>query len=246
MFNSKQSGFTMVELAIVIVIIGLLIGGILAAQSMGETSKVQAQIRQIGQSDAAVVSFADKYAGMPGDTSSFEVIGSNQDNLVVDSSADGMYDEESAEFWPQLSASGFKREEGGEYNNSYIVGTSYPRAAIGYKDNGLLVHGSEDPEILGNGTIGNAYILANCGAMTSAALNCESGLSGNQAIAIDQKLDDGDLTKGNTRGMDLASDAGTDTWTDILDATATAIPAGKTEDAAVLVIRIGATAGNLK
>ncbi|MEI9897868.1 MAG: prepilin-type N-terminal cleavage/methylation domain-containing protein [Chthoniobacter sp.] len=47
-----ESGFTLVEPSIVLVIIGLLIGGILVAQSMISTSKITATIQQLGQFDA--------------------------------------------------------------------------------------------------------------------------------------------------------------------------------------------------
>lgn len=55
-----KKGFTLVELAIVLVIIGLLIGGILVAQSMIGTSKITAAISQIQQFDAGVESFKTK------------------------------------------------------------------------------------------------------------------------------------------------------------------------------------------
>ena len=51
--SQTREGFTLVELSIVLVIIGLLIGGILVAQSMIGTTKIQALVRQIGQFDAA-------------------------------------------------------------------------------------------------------------------------------------------------------------------------------------------------
>ena len=49
----KTAGFTLVELSIVLVIIGLLIGGILVAQSMIRTARVAKQVQQLQQFDAA-------------------------------------------------------------------------------------------------------------------------------------------------------------------------------------------------
>ena len=66
-----RKGFTLVELSIVLVIIGLLIGGILTAQSMISTAKISAQVRQIGQFDAMVLNFKTKFNYLPGDAPAF-------------------------------------------------------------------------------------------------------------------------------------------------------------------------------
>ncbi len=69
--DHAKLGFTLVELSIVLVIIGLLIGGILAAQSMISTAKIGAQVRQIGQFDAMVSNFKSQYNYLPGDAPAF-------------------------------------------------------------------------------------------------------------------------------------------------------------------------------
>ncbi len=245
MSNSKKSGFTLVEVSIVLVIVGLLIGGILAAISIRETSRVQAQVRQIGQIDASVMGFVTKYGNLPGDATSFEVVaGGTQDNLIIETSAADQFDSEAAAVWPQLSASGFKREEGGSYVTGFAVGTAYPKAVIGSSGNGILAYGNEDPEALNVGAIGNVYIIADCSEMIDAMLDCKSGLSGNQVISIDQKMDDGVGTSGNVAAVALAANSAD--WGDMIDGTEASIPAGSNEDAAILVVRIGATHGSVK
>lgn len=64
---SPYSGFTLVELAIVMVIIGLLIGGVLKGQELISTSRVNATISQLKSIDGAMVTFIDKYQLPPGD-----------------------------------------------------------------------------------------------------------------------------------------------------------------------------------
>jgi prepilin-type N-terminal cleavage/methylation domain-containing protein len=65
--NQSQKGFTLVELAIVMTIIGLLIGGILKGQELMENARTTATVAQVKSYEAATTSFRDSYNGMPGD-----------------------------------------------------------------------------------------------------------------------------------------------------------------------------------
>ena len=62
-----RAGFTLVEIAIVMVIIGLLIGGVLKGQAMIENAKVKRLVKQTDEFRAAVMAFYDKYGQYPGD-----------------------------------------------------------------------------------------------------------------------------------------------------------------------------------
>lgn len=64
---NTQKGFTLVELAIVMTIIGLLIGGILKGQELMQNARVTATIAQVRAYEAAVTTFRDKYDAIPGD-----------------------------------------------------------------------------------------------------------------------------------------------------------------------------------
>ncbi|MFZ0131442.1 MAG: type II secretion system protein [Desulfobacterales bacterium] len=65
--KKSQAGFTLVEIAIVMVIIGLLIGGVLKAQGMINNAKVKRVVKQADELRAAVMGFYDKYGMYPGD-----------------------------------------------------------------------------------------------------------------------------------------------------------------------------------
>ena len=101
----KRKGFTLVELSIVLVIIGLLIGGILAAQSMIETTKVNKIVSQIQQYDAMVTNFQTKYNGLPGDSKAMGCTDAGYGTACDDGLINGVYGSsqqwifEIANFW---------------------------------------------------------------------------------------------------------------------------------------------------
>lgn len=64
--NSK-TGFSLVELSIVLVILGLLTGGILAGQSLIRASELRSVSTQISAYQSAAHTFRDKYLAIPGD-----------------------------------------------------------------------------------------------------------------------------------------------------------------------------------
>jgi prepilin-type N-terminal cleavage/methylation domain-containing protein len=65
--NKNEKGFTLVEIAIVLVIIGLLIGGVLKGQAMIQNAKVKRVVKSADELRAAVYTFYDKYGNYPGD-----------------------------------------------------------------------------------------------------------------------------------------------------------------------------------
>jgi len=67
MNNKKQSGFTLVEIAIVLVIIGLLLGGILKGQELINSARVRNLADQNSGIQAAYFGFIDRYRQVPGD-----------------------------------------------------------------------------------------------------------------------------------------------------------------------------------
>lgn len=65
--NKSQAGFTLVELAIVMMIIGLLIGGVLKGQELIANARVTATIAEVQSFQASALGFLDQYSSLPGD-----------------------------------------------------------------------------------------------------------------------------------------------------------------------------------
>ncbi len=63
----QQKGFTLVEIAIVLVIIGLLLGGILKGQEMITQAKIKNVVADFSGISAAYYGYQDRYRALPGD-----------------------------------------------------------------------------------------------------------------------------------------------------------------------------------
>ena len=65
--QNKQTGFTLVELAIVLVIIGLILGAVLKGQQMIENGKVKSVVNDLKAVTTAYYAYQDRYKAIPGD-----------------------------------------------------------------------------------------------------------------------------------------------------------------------------------
>lgn len=66
-FEKREKGFSLVEISIVIVIIGLITAGVTSAQSIIKSSKIQAQILDFQKYKVAYNSFKEQFNALPGD-----------------------------------------------------------------------------------------------------------------------------------------------------------------------------------
>ncbi|HKA41404.1 MAG TPA: prepilin-type N-terminal cleavage/methylation domain-containing protein [Burkholderiales bacterium] len=112
---SRQGGFTLVEIAIVIVILGLLLGSVLKAQELITSARVRTLISQQDGIRAAFLGFTDRYRALPGDysqatTNIAGVVGcggnGDGDGRIEDATATPA-SMESVLVWEHLSKSGF-------------------------------------------------------------------------------------------------------------------------------------------
>jgi prepilin-type N-terminal cleavage/methylation domain-containing protein len=148
----RQKGFTLVELAIVIVIIGLLIGGILKGQELMKNARVTATINQVSAIEAATNTFYDSRGYYPGDADGTSQIPGCGAGCVPDSTkvkngtigpaawnftsyttiAAGSEEQETALFWFYLAATNLLSGlDGTAPTNTLVFGKSAPAAKIG-------------------------------------------------------------------------------------------------------------------
>ncbi|MEO0347964.1 MAG: prepilin-type N-terminal cleavage/methylation domain-containing protein, partial [Pseudomonadota bacterium] len=65
--KTTKSGFTVMELSIVMTVLGLIFYAVLSGQDLIDSAKIQQQIAQIKDVETAYNSFYTKYGGLPGD-----------------------------------------------------------------------------------------------------------------------------------------------------------------------------------
>jgi prepilin-type N-terminal cleavage/methylation domain-containing protein len=134
-FTSRY-GFTLIELSIVLVIVGLVIGGIMVGRDMIEAAQIRSAISQIEKIRTAVRTFQGKYGSLPGDISPHKAqefgfqtrSGADSDgdeNGLIDSCAGNSYHRlgcESALFWADLATMSLVR---GNFNNNPPINSGY-------------------------------------------------------------------------------------------------------------------------
>ncbi len=85
----QQSGFTLVEIAIVLVIIGLLLGGILKGQELINSAKVKSLANDFRTIPTYLYAYQDKFKSLPGDDSTASTHVSGATNATTPASAQG-------------------------------------------------------------------------------------------------------------------------------------------------------------
>ncbi len=188
MFRQQQRGFTLVEIAIVLIIIGLLLGAVLKGQEMIEQSKIKRVINDFNAITAAVLTYKDRYGLMPGDdnvaatrwpAASGRAAAVNGNGNAVNNGTLAQVltggGNEAGYAWQHLRLSG-------------LVGGKVDTAA-----NARLPERTPFGSNYGIGATGNAF-----GLVANAWIFCAS-LPAKAAEALDTQLDDGNPQSGNIR-----------------------------------------------
>lgn len=207
----SEQGFTLVELAIVMVIIGLLIGGILKGQELIANAKVTATVSQLKGLDAAINTFQDKYNAIPGDmntaTARVQNCGSctngNGNGVIGGTLAAPAATAEGAQAFAHMSAaqllSGIDTS-----GNSATFGRLLPTVRAG----GGLWLGYANAAVANTNLLRNRhYAVLNGNPTTVSATS--GALTATTAAQIDRKLDDGQPRAGSVQTVGTGCTAGT-------------------------------------
>lgn len=185
-----RKGLTLIELSIVLVLIGLVIGGVFVGKDLISGAEFRAVISQVSAFNTAVVSFKTKFRALPGDMSNATTFWSstadgNNSQTIDASSGLGAIEEYYA--WQHLNLAEL-------ISGSYTgVASSIPRAKIGtgyfrlsYQTS---VYGKE----------GHMFALS---AMNSTSTLADKPVFSAKALyAFDNKMDDGLADSGAIMGF---------------------------------------------
>ena len=202
----KQAGFTLVEIAIVLVIIGLLLGGVLKGQELINSAKVKNLANDFRNIPLFIYGYQDKFKALPGDhaTANTAITGAANCTVTATTCVPGngvingtwnaaLADAATTEtlmFWQHVRMAGFAAGPTTITDPGYI-----PKNA----DGGTI--GIE----AGSAAVGGAYITA----LTPTYLVCSSGILGKFAKQLDTTMDDGNTAAGSVRVVAINHTRGT-------------------------------------
>jgi prepilin-type N-terminal cleavage/methylation domain-containing protein len=187
----KQSGFTLVEIAIVLVIIGLLLGGILKGQEMITQAKIKNVISDFSGVSAAYHGYQDRYRAIPGDDPNAATrwavapaaTPGNGNGVLAGAYNSATATDESRHWWDHLRRAGFISGSG----------TQQPFNAV----NGMIGVQTGDAAA----ATGPTMLTAAAGAGFVSLIMCSANLPDKIAIAVDTQMDDGASNLGTVRGL---------------------------------------------
>lgn len=181
----RQTGFTLVEILIVLVIMGLLLAGIFKGQDMIMQAKTKNIIADFSGTSAAYHGYRDRYRAIPGDDNgaatrwtSPPAVSGNGNGMVggtYNADCTGATLPESCLWWDHLRRAGFVPGSGAQQQINASGGI------IGVQT--------------GDGTGGAIF------GGFSGLIMCVANLPGKIAKEVDTQMDDGDPRTGMVRGM---------------------------------------------
>jgi hypothetical protein len=187
--KNREAGFTLIENAILLVIIGLLLGGVLKGQELITGARVRNIVQQQDGIKAAYFGFLDRYRALPGDyanavatiTGVAATAGCNNGNGDGDGQIE-IANHENLLAWEHLSKAGF-------INGSYTCAAAVAAATSPVNPYGQYLDMVDDSSYAG------------AGGVTRHNVKTGGSIPSDLLAEIDRKVDDGNSITGSYRGM---------------------------------------------
>lgn len=181
-----KNGFSLVELSIVLVILGLLVGGILAGKSLIHASELRKVTSDITRYRTAAYAFRDRYFQLPGDMNN----AANFWPTAVNGNNDGRisYNKDGINFWHHLQQARLLEGYIAPVSSTVatlVINTHAPPGPVAKSGYSIVYFGSwtEQPHLVGRNILG---IGAASGSWTGSPI-----FSPEDMWNIDTKMDDG-------------------------------------------------------
>ena len=199
---STQSGFTLVELAIALMVIGLLITGVLKGIELVSNARIIQTAKQIQDIRTSVVAFESMYGALPGDilnptrklpsctTDPCQLTGDN--NRRIDFTTDG---HEPMNFWAHLAVTGLVK--GTDVGSSTQTNYTYRRFTLSPRPPLNATYFYDTRYYLLNNKYSNRMVIFG-GNSTTGPLNV---VTPNEASQLDRKTDDGAPNTGDIMSL---------------------------------------------
>ena len=194
MRTKRSQGFTLVEIAIVLVIIGLLLGGILKGQEMITQAKIKNVMADFSGISAAYHGYQDRYRAIPGDDPNAATrwsgaaisatAGEPGNGRVQGTWNSGAATDESRLWWDHLRRAGFVSGSGTQQPFNAVTGMIGVQTGDGAASTG--------PAMGTDAAGANGF---------SGLIICSANLPDKIAIAADTQMDDGNPQAGSVRGQ---------------------------------------------
>lgn len=225
-------GFTLVEIAIVLVIIGLLIGGVLRASELLNASRASTIVTQQTSMQTAFYGFVDRFKMLPGDLTAVQSLLINSNTAPASSPGDGnVLLADSPAFFNNLAQAGFivcaactstAVVTPGVMGATPTAGTYLPPlAGLTASNSPVNVYGQAmafyfntgttagSIPAIGGSTAGSITFLGTASEGGKPLLLTGAGIYSSMLAEIDRKSDDGSPGNGQLRYTDITASTST-------------------------------------
>ena len=211
---SPRAGFSLVELAVVLVIVGFIVGGILRGMELVTSARLNSIQTDANKIRTAVNTFRNKFLALPGDMRDIALLdqtaldspptGGNGDGYIRCSDGDpgdcrlGGQGDEAVQFWVHLGTADILPTDANALNENGITADTAFETSFG----GVFTvkHGIDTDNFLDTDRPNELLMMVGTANDLSSQANDKPILQSRDALELDRKVDDGHATSGQILG----------------------------------------------